>query len=161
MFHSLGPSWPARYFIFTTNYYFCLLDGNIFFRVMRCFPCINLLYHCASLCPTLQGQTPSVPENAGAAKPRSAWQHHFYLKLHIIIIDLQVWLSWYTAVEANSLGLFFIFPEMTFQSLLCPLGDQNVMFIGSFQDYIRFIKRLVDKCFLALHTVLKTLSFPR
>lgn len=44
----------------------------------------------ASLCLTLQGQTPSVPENAGAAKPRSAWQHHFYLKLHIIIIDLQV-----------------------------------------------------------------------
>lgn len=42
----------------------------------------------ASLCPSLQGQTPSVPENAGAAKPRSAWQHHFYLKLHIIIIDL-------------------------------------------------------------------------
>lgn len=30
MFHSLGPSWQPNYFIFTTNYYFCLSNGNIF-----------------------------------------------------------------------------------------------------------------------------------
>lgn len=106
----------------------------------------------ASLCSTLQGLTPLVPENAGAVKLHSAWQHHFYSKLHIIIIDLEVWPPCYTASQADS-----FFPETTFQCLLCPHGDQNVMVIRSFEDYAMFIKRPPEKYFFVLCTVLKNL----
>lgn len=106
----------------------------------------------ASLCSTLQGLTPLVPKNAGAVKLHSAWQHHFYSKLHIIIIDLEVWPPCYTALQADS-----FFPEMAFQCLLSSQGDRNVMVIRSFEDYAMFIKRPPDKYFFALYTVLKNL----
>lgn len=62
-----------------------------FFLVMRCFLCINLLYHLVPPSALLSSVlAPLVPENAGAVKPHSAWQHHFYLQLHVIIIDLEV-----------------------------------------------------------------------
>lgn len=97
---------------------------------------------CASLCSTLQGLTPWVPENAGTVKLHSAWQHHFYLKLHIIIIDLEVWPPCYTPLQADS-----FFPEMSFQCLLCPHRDQNVTVIRCFEDHATLIKRPPDKYF--------------
>lgn len=136
--HSLGPSWQANYLVFTTYYYFYLLNGNIF---TLWYVFCTALSPCASLGSTLQRLTPLVPENAGAVKLHSAWQHHFYSKLHIIIIDLEVW-PCYTALQADS-----FFPETTFQCLLCPHGDWNVMVIRSFEDYAMSIKRPPDKYF--------------
>lgn len=49
------------------------------------------------------------------------------------------------------------FPEATFQRLLCPHRDQNVMVLRSFEDYAMFIKRPLDKYYFVLYTVLKNL----
>lgn len=106
----------------------------------------------ASLCSTLQGLTPLVPENAGAVKLHSARQHHFYSKLHIIMIDLEVWSPCYTDLQVGS-----FFSRSSIPMFVMPSWNGNVMLIRSFEDYAMFIKRLPDKYFFVLYTVLKNL----
>lgn len=150
-FSQPSPSWQANYLIFTTNYYFYLLKGTFLpcgmFFALTCFipMCLPLLYFTGT--DTLGARKCRC--NKAAQCPATPLLFKATPNYH--------WFGSVTSLLHSLTGWQVFFPETTFQCLLRPHRDQNVMVLRSFEDYAMFIKRPLDKYYFVFYTVLKNL----